>query len=205
MSSEKRSYELRMRAERQQATRRRIVQATVGLHQEVGPARTTRAEIARRAGVTRATVYNHFPADNELFAACQQQFLAGHPMPDFSAALAHEDVRACLEAALLGLYSNYRSRAVMLEKVQQDRSALPELDALMRRTLDTQLMELQAQLTRRFSPQRKADRTLRASLALALAFGSWRLLSREGLSDRAAAGLMTELVTPASDLRDPPI
>ena len=59
--TEKRKYELRKRAERQQETRRRITEATVALHGEVGPAATQISEIARRAGVQRLTVYNHFP------------------------------------------------------------------------------------------------------------------------------------------------
>ena len=46
MSSQIRKYELKARAEKQAETRRRIVEATLGLHQEVGPARTTVAEIA---------------------------------------------------------------------------------------------------------------------------------------------------------------
>ena len=54
------------------------------LHKEVGPAKTTVAEIARRAGVQRLTVYNHFPEDVELFAACQAHWIGLHPQPDFS-------------------------------------------------------------------------------------------------------------------------
>ena len=53
MSSQMRKYELKARAEKQAATRRRIVEATSALHEEVAPARTTVAEIARRAGVQR--------------------------------------------------------------------------------------------------------------------------------------------------------
>jgi len=56
MSSQIRKYELKARAEKQAETRRRIVEATLALHQEVGPARTTVAEIARRTGVQRLTV-----------------------------------------------------------------------------------------------------------------------------------------------------
>jgi AcrR family transcriptional regulator len=59
----KRKYELKARAAKQEETRRRITEATVALHEEVGPARTTVAEVARRAGVTRLTVYNNFPAE----------------------------------------------------------------------------------------------------------------------------------------------
>ena len=65
--TQRRKYELKARAESQARTRERIVQATMELHKEVGPAKTTVAEIARRAGVQRLTVYNHFPEDVELF------------------------------------------------------------------------------------------------------------------------------------------
>src|SRR4029450_7785753 len=41
-----RRYEQRKRAERQAATRRRIVEAAVGLHTSVGPSRTSIAAIA---------------------------------------------------------------------------------------------------------------------------------------------------------------
>ena len=43
----KRKYELKARAEAQEETRRRIVGATVALHQEVGPAKTTISEVAK--------------------------------------------------------------------------------------------------------------------------------------------------------------
>jgi hypothetical protein len=51
--AKKRAYELKARAQRQARTRQRIVEATMELHKEVGPARTTVAEVARRAGVHR--------------------------------------------------------------------------------------------------------------------------------------------------------
>ncbi len=70
MSTETRKYALKARAEKQAETRRRIVEATAALHTEVGPAQTTVAEIARRAGVQRLTVYNNFPDERQLFEAC---------------------------------------------------------------------------------------------------------------------------------------
>src|ERR1700716_4009671 len=88
MSSQIRKYELRARAEKQDETRRRIVEATAALHEEVGPARTTVAEIARRAGVQRLTVYNYFPIETELFDACGRHSMETNPPPDPSAALA---------------------------------------------------------------------------------------------------------------------
>ena len=56
-----RSYQLKRRAERQDETRQRIIEATIELHQTVGPAATTVTDIAQRAGVGRVTVYRHFP------------------------------------------------------------------------------------------------------------------------------------------------
>src|SRR5437870_5397792 len=94
MSSETRKYALKVRAEKQAETRRRIVEATAALHTEVGPARTTVAEIARRAGVQRLTVYNNFPEERELFEACGAYWLAGNPPPDPTAALMVGAVKA---------------------------------------------------------------------------------------------------------------
>ena len=51
----KRPYRLNRRAEKQQETRRRIVEAAVELHSTLGPARTTVAQVAERAGVQRHT------------------------------------------------------------------------------------------------------------------------------------------------------
>src|ERR1700730_3486754 len=98
MSSESRKYELKARAEKQPETRRRIVEATSALHEEVGPARTTVAEIARPAGVQRLTVGNNCPDEMELFAACGDHWMAKNPPPDPSAALALEDPAKRLRA-----------------------------------------------------------------------------------------------------------
>jgi AcrR family transcriptional regulator len=193
MSSKKRKYELKARAERQQDTRRRIVEATIELHQELGPARTTVVEVARRAGVNRLTVYNHFPDEAELFAACQGQFLAQHPPPDFAEALALDEPAARVRAALCDLYGSYRVREPMTAKILRDRAALPALDALMERTMDAQLAELVNALARPFKARGKAAQRLRAVLAVAVDFGTWQRLDRAGLDDAAAADLMADL------------
>ena len=71
-----------MRALTEAETRQRIVEATVELHQTLGPAKTTIKAIAERAGVQRATVYNHFPDLQVLFEACNAYYYRRHPMPD---------------------------------------------------------------------------------------------------------------------------
>jgi AcrR family transcriptional regulator len=173
----KRKYELKARAERQEETRRRITEATVALHQEVGPAKTTVAEVARRAGVTRLTVYNNFPEERELFAACQGHWMELHPLPQL-------DPSQGAEAVLRSLYGWYRETAAMAENVRRDRAGLPALDALMRDTADARMSSLAKAL---------GGGPL---VALALDFWTWRRLSAEGLDDDEAAALMAGVLVP---------
>ena len=171
----KRKYELKARAEKQADTRRRITEATVALHEEVGPARTTVAEVARRAGVTRLTVYNNFPQERDLFAACQSHWLELHPLPAF-------DPSAGAEAVLRSLYAWYRQTARMAENVRRDRASVPGLDALMNDTADAQT----AALAKALGGGPLA--------ALALEFWTWRRLAAEGLGDEDAAALMARVI-----------
>ncbi len=204
MSSEKRKYELKARAQRQQATRRRIVEATVALHREVGPARTTVAEIARRAGVQRLTVYNHFSEDTELFAACQEHFLSEHPLPDLRSALAREDPRDRTRTVLHALYASYRDREPMTEKVLRDRTLVPALDDLLEETMDAQQRQLGDALAAGFAARGARRGRLRALVAVALDFWTWRRLTQHGLDDGSAAELMTHAIAAASMTSSPP-
>src|SRR5436305_14380517 len=111
--SDKRPYRLKARAKRQVETQRRIAAAAASLHEEVGPARTTIAEVARRAGVQRPTVYAHFATERELYVACQRHFLAEHPPPDPGPALALADPEKRVRAALEAFYAWYRSTPAM--------------------------------------------------------------------------------------------
>jgi AcrR family transcriptional regulator len=172
MSSEKRKYEKRERAAKQEETRQRIAAATSELHQEVGPARTTIAEIAKRAGVQRPTVYNNFPSDKELFAACQAHFLSESPPPAL-------DPARGLEANLRDLYSWWRANAGMSGNVARDRGAVPALDELMRETSDARFDLLADALA-----QTAEERAL---IRVALRFEIWRTFADRGLSDAAAA------------------
>ena len=72
-----------MRALTEAETRQRIVEATVELHETIGPAKTTIKAIAERAGVRRATVYDHFRLQ-VLFEACNAHYYERHPMPDLT-------------------------------------------------------------------------------------------------------------------------
>ena len=80
--STKRRYEKKARAAQEEATRRSIIEAAIGLHGTVGPARTTVSAIAENAGVRRATVYRHFPDERALFLGCSGTWAERNPLPD---------------------------------------------------------------------------------------------------------------------------
>src|SRR6516164_5310129 len=81
-ASKTRPYRLGKRAEMQERTRMRIVEAAVDLHGTLGPARTSVAQIAERAGVQRHTFYAHFPDDRSLLMACSGHVFERDPLPD---------------------------------------------------------------------------------------------------------------------------
>ena len=189
VATQKRRYELKARARSQEATRARIAAAAAELHEEVGIARTTVSDIARRAGVQRLTVYNHFPDLQALLPACTAHWLARHPLPDLEDALAAEDPATRLRAVLAALYRWYRETAPMQARVVGERGTVPELDEWMARSMDPLMADLATRLAQGI------DRPgARALAALAVDFWTWRRLDLEGLDDAAAAELMAGVV-----------
>jgi AcrR family transcriptional regulator len=197
MSTKIRKYELKARAESQRETRDRIARVTSELHEEKGVAQTTVAEIARRAGVTRLTVYNHFADLSELLPACAAHYERLHPTPDFDSVLAQGDADERVRAVLAELYRWYRETEPMYGKLFSDRASVPELDRFLEQNFDRMLGGLADDLAAGFAVRgRRADRR-RALIRLALDFWTWRRLAREGLDDEAAADLMAAAVTPS--------
>jgi AcrR family transcriptional regulator len=186
----KRKYEQKRRAERANETRSRIVEAAVGLHTTVGPARTTIAAIAERAGVQRHTVYAHFPSERELFEACSSHWSALHPLPDAERWSSAGDAESRLRAALDDLYAWYeeagddvalfrrdaRTHATTAEVLAADEARLASLrDALLAGR-----------------PRRKA---VRAAVSHALELETWQsLVQRHGLTRQQAVDAMIRFV-----------
>jgi len=186
----KRKYELKRRAERQAETRQRIVEAAVSLHSTVGPARTTIAAIAARAGVQRQTVYAHFPSEADLFRACSVHWSALHPFPedDRWAGIERPDER--LRAALDAVYAWYEQVEEDLAVFRRDAELHP-VDAELVAEEDARLARIAAGLATSW-PRRKA---VRATIGHALEFETWRsLVRRQRLSRTLAVDAMVRLV-----------
>jgi AcrR family transcriptional regulator len=195
MSTRIRKYELKARAESQRATRARIAKVTAELHEEKGVARTTVAEIARRAGVTRLTVYNHFPELSDLLPACAAHYERLHPAPEFETALALGDPRERVHGVLTLLYAWYRETESMYGNLMSDRASVPELDRFLEQNLDRMLAELAEELAGAFALRGRRAERLRALVRLALDFWTWRRLTSEGVDDATAADVMASAVS----------
>ena len=177
---------MKRRAEQLEETRQRIVDATVSLHEELGPARTTVTAIAKRAGVSRPTVYSQFPDDRSLLAACSGHWRAQHPMPEL------EDGE--LEDALAALYTFFAANRHMLMNIDRDARLLPAVADQYRHALA--IRERAAQYhAKRIAPGYKR---VRAVAHLAFAFSTWQTLDAAGLNANEAASLTASLVHAAA-------
>jgi AcrR family transcriptional regulator len=190
--SEKRKYELKKRAERLAETRRRITEATVELHRTVGPAATQINEVARRAGVQRMTVYNHFPDEASLLAACSAHWRALHPAPDTAAWRAEEHPGARLRRGLRELYAWYRETEPMTANVLRDAQLLPALRPIIEGGLLRYLDQARQVLTEPFAVRGRRRQRVDAAARAAVDFHLWRALAP--LGDAVAADLAAGLV-----------
>jgi len=189
-----RKYQKKRRAEQQEETRQRIVEAMVALHREVGPARTTISAIAERAGVERLTVYRHFPDERSMFEACTTHYAIQVPGPDPSSWAGTEDPAERLRTALLAFYDYYRRSEDVLTHAARDVPQLPALAAALSPWAEF-VGRVRESLLEGWNVPKPARARLVAAIAHALRFETWRSLARiEGLSDTEAADLMVTLV-----------
>ena len=115
-----RTYRLKKRAERQEETRRRIVEAAVDLHTSTGPGRTTVSAIAEGAGVERHTYYRHFPKERDLISACTGLYMERNPLPDPAEWREIADPLKRLRRGLKDMYSYYEQNEQLLANVVRD-------------------------------------------------------------------------------------
>ena len=193
-------YQLKKRAEREQETRLRIVRATVELHETVGPALTTRSAIAERAGVSRPTVYSHFPDELSLGKACSSLDLSENPLPDPGMWEQIADPEKRLREALSELYDYFRRREGLLANILRDQE-MPHLKD------DPDVREIMRPIVEHWERMQRAlamgweihkshtPPLLQGAIGLALDFQNWRTMVRkQGMTDEQAVELMARMV-----------
>jgi len=188
---------MRRRAEQRDETRRRIVEAVVALHREIGPARTTITAIAERAGVERLTVYRHFADEGELFAACSAHFRAQTGPPDPAIWGGVEDPAERLHVALMVFYGYYRRGEDMIAHIRRDAPQIPALAAALA-PWGQFVAIVRGELSAAWGIGDPSRARVAAVIGHALRFETWQSLVRaEGLTDEETAELMVELVRAA--------
>lgn len=199
--SKPRPYRKRKRAEQEEETRLRITEAVVELHREVGPANTKVTEVAERAGVSRMTVYNHFPTEADLIAACSAHWSADNPFPDTEAWSEVDPPQERLERALVELYRWYRSTEDMTGKVLRDAPLVEPLEAVLRQGWHPWFERVVEILARGWGVRGHRREELVAAVRLAVAFETWQRLVGAGLPEERVAALMARMVRGAADDR----
>jgi AcrR family transcriptional regulator len=186
---------MRARQESVEQTRLRITAATMRLHERVGPAATTVSAIADEAGVTRLTVYRHFPDDAALVLACSGHWRALHPRPDATRWASISDPEERLRTALSETYSWARTAAPMMTKIYRDLDTMP---AFVGEFLAQDEQSRVTVLANGFRARGRAVRRLHATLRHALHIRTWESLCVDGgLDSDEAVDLMTAAVLAA--------
>jgi AcrR family transcriptional regulator len=187
MSDEKRKYRMTKRAEAKQATRQRIVEAAMHLHEEIGPKATSISAIAEKAGVQRLTVYRHFPDETAIFQACTSHWLELNPPPD-PETWAELDGAARLNAALTAFYDYFAGTERMWTTSHRDVEEVPALQEPMAEVavfLSGVARDLAEHLTG-VTPEQGTFETIDH----ALQFTTWRDLERLNMNTQEKVALV---------------
>jgi AcrR family transcriptional regulator len=192
-------YKLRRRAERQEETRLRITRAAVELHGTIGPSKTTMSALAEEAGVSRPTVYSHFPDELSLFKACSSLDLSENPPPDPEPWVEIADPEERLRRALIEVYAYYLRREQMLYNVLRDAQGDAEVSGNLREVLEPfvarweRMKEILAMAWE--ANEESPQQLLRGAIGVALDFQTWRTMVREQcLTDEQGTEMMVGMV-----------
>jgi AcrR family transcriptional regulator len=188
-------YNLKVRAERHQQTRQRIVEATIDLHKAYGPSQTTITDIAKRAGVKRQTVYNHFPDELTLFKACSAHNRSLNPPPDPEPWKLIADPESRLRKALAEVYANYWRNEQMLANVTRDAQANPNVRKVLEPRIKLQERMRDALAAGWEQGDEQRHKLLYGALWMTLDFQTWHTLVRQqGFEDEEVIELMVGMV-----------
>jgi AcrR family transcriptional regulator len=192
--SAKRSYTKRKRAEQQEETRLRIVEAAVRLHQEVGGLQTTISAIAEHAGVERATVYRYFPDERSLLQACTGHYLSQNHPPDPSPWCEIIDPVVRLTTGLTTIYAYHRATEVMSARAAIDIPQIPTLQEVLAPMFEY-WRGVTAILAEPWDVEAPVARVVTAAVGHAVSFTTWQsLIRQQQLSDDEAVEVMVGMV-----------
>lgn len=177
------------RRQKVEETRRRIARATYELHSTIGPASTTVAQIAERAGLPRQTIYRNFPTQLDLFRGCVAFGLDLSPPPHPTQWDKIADPNQRLRSGLTDLYGWFEAVEQIMTNSLRDIGAFPAAAEAMQPL--EELMDLMRASLSRGSEVAAVSPLIR----LAVDFPTWKTLRRvEGLESRAIVEFWDQLI-----------
>lgn len=187
-----RRYRSGRRAEAVEETRRRILEATLQLHGEQGILATSWDQIARRAGVSLATVYRHFPSLDALVPACgavSEEYIRP-PRRELAGSLFEgvERMEERVERLVTELCAFYERGGIALATAAREGHVVEPLGSWAREMEDTR-----AALVRAAVPGKMAEAALRVATALT-GYAVWRALLDAGVPAAEAPRVIRSLV-----------
>lgn len=187
-----RKYDMGKRRAAVEETRQRIVEAALALHSEKGIFGTSWQDIARRADVSVATVYKHFPSVDELVPACGELVYAITRPPSLEDApeifAGAHSLGERLESLIAELFDFYERGAPYIETDFQERQlpAVQEWEAYMRATIEGLVREA-------LLPAEPDERTVGAVSAL-LDFSTFKSFMDRNIRKEQTAKTMNEVL-----------
>lgn len=186
----RRPYRLRKRAETSAATRQRIVEATLGLHDEQGITSTSLRNVAARAGVAPATVLHHFPQMDDLIEACGELSDKLAPMPTEAVLTLGRNRAERIRLLVLALFGWWEQLGPGWDHLQVDRRRLPQVDTWLRHVADRHRNLVAVAL----GPAEPSDVSVVTALTTQ---GVWRSLHDAGHSTPHAAAQVARRINAA--------
>jgi AcrR family transcriptional regulator len=195
VSGVNRQYRQSVRAKKTASTRERIVEAAIQLHGTVGPAHTSLSAVARKAGVSRPTLYSHFPDEASLFHACTRHWMSRDPPPNPAAWLEIDDPRQRIGTALGEIYTHYTRNERMIGNVFRDMYLVESMRSFNVPLVEASFAAMTEILGSPFHDTPDLAVRRRATVSVAISFNTWKsLVKSEGLTNQEAAELMAHLV-----------
>ena len=184
-----RPYSMARRAATADATRDRILEATLDLYRKQGIAATTMAQVAERADVARATVLNHFGGTNGLTTAAIEAIADSLSLPTiaiFDGASSRAERLRRLTVALYELYERSTPWFAVLQADLRSVAAMRRRD----RRFWTDMRKLFAEALGPLRSRRRVMATV-AGLTSPATYGA---LKEAGLTSAEAAAVVGDLL-----------
>ena len=178
-----RAYKTRRRPERTERTRERIVGAVHELLAEGTFHESTVEQVAERAGVSRATLYQHFNSRLELVDAICDTLAFNPALLAIRESIGLPDVEDALGQTLANAVRFWSSEDPVLNQLYGVVAVDPAAQAFVERQNEDRRGEI-ARLARRLRRKGVSERSAFSTLMLLTSYDTFRELRGTGLGDR---------------------